>query len=301
MLYGLLALVVSAVLLGGIIVASRPPPSSPLPMEWELVVLDLESRSESVLLSGLTELRFARFLADDTLVFEGSVDGVLGLWQLRPGGNPALLWEGGSNYASPSRDGTRGVFWRGGGLGILDVATRTLEVVSTEALSPAPWAVDPVFDEPGKRILFSWEEGVADVNSPKHIMTYNLTTGAVETLYTIASTGWDLRGLEFLPDGQHVVFALDGLFLFDVGISAMSRLTGPENAAFPHRDGTGRTVVYQTGLFGDESSKKYSIRLYRMNTGESIELLSLVQSFGPTPDINGAGTAIAYAREIPAP
>jgi len=294
------AIVVIFALVLAVVAVLKPPPAPPILSDrFEIVTRDLGSGLESVVVSNLTDPREARFMPDESVVFSGTLDGRAGIWRTRGTGGPVLLWAGYTNSVDPSRDGSRVAFMKGGGIGILNVTTGAVDVIPNERLAPADYALFPCFDGTGRRILFAWHDPrQVTVERIDFVLVHDLMTNKTDVLLRIPGSHYDLSGLAFFPDGNHFVFALDGVFLHDIVLNLTVRLTGPANEAFPRVSALGGEIVFQALTQNDELGRPlYMIRLHRLNTGETVDVLPQEQYGGPHPDISENGRTIVYTRQ----
>src|SRR3990170_395098 len=203
MLYAVGAVAVVVALVIAVVATSRPPTTT-VSDRFEVVLLDLETGIETAILANLSEANVARFMPDGSIVVSGMIGSTRGLWRTGPSGTPVLLW-GETGWPDPSPDGRRLVWFNGDGIVLFDIQNGTTATIPKEALSPALFAIDTTFDPQGRRILFTWEDHhLAHVPDRDYVATYDLANGTVDVLL---ETRKQVRGLAFLPDGDHFVFA----------------------------------------------------------------------------------------------
>jgi Tol biopolymer transport system component len=268
-------------------------------------MLDLVTGVETVVVTGLDGVAGARFMPDGSLVMYAQFNGTWGIWRTTPEDDPTLLWKGIVSAPSPSNDGRRIVFGEmSRGLRILDLGNGTSSTYSPEQLGLAmsAGALSPSFSQNDDRIIFNWvDTDLADGPIPEYIAEVSLETGEVKILLT-EHRGRNTHGAVFLPDGQHAVYALDGLYLLDIGLDVSFRLTGPDEVAFPRVSGAGRSIVYQVMGPPDASGRRlFGVSLFRLDTQQTVEVFASRQQIRPLPDIDFEGRTIVYAREHLAP
>jgi Tol biopolymer transport system component len=171
----------------------------------------------------------------------------------------------------------------------------TGEFVSFGSLEPATHALYPVFHPDGRRVLFTWEADRVDGVQPKYLGMLDLDSGAVEVLL---ETNYPIGGAFFLPDGEHIVFDMDGLYLFDMRLNETFRLTPPDDSGFPRASGSGIEVVLMTWATPPTGPRTYGVSLYLLDTGERVSVLAPTSLVQPRPDIDASGQRIVYVRGI---
>ena len=297
-LYAVGAVAIVVAVLVGIVATSRPPPPPPPAVsdKFDVVLLDLETGTEMLILSNLSDAGLARFMPDGSVVVSGTIGDAHGVWRIGSVGSPVLLWEGSPSWLDPSPDGAQVIWFNGSGIVILDVQNGATSTIPLRALSPALYPLFTTFDPEGRRIAFTWE-GAFIAHGPyrNYIATYDLANGIVDVLM---KTGKQIAGLAFLPDGEHIVFASDGIYLYDIVLNLTLRLTGPANQAFPQVSGSGDLVVFQSLTRMDALGRPlYRIHIYQLSTGETRDVLQREQYGNPHPDITTDGRAIVFIMQ----
>src|SRR3972149_1926047 len=118
-----------------VVVARMGPPPPRIVDGYEVVMFDLRTGRETLVIGGLDLAGAARFMPDRSVVMHAQINGTLGIWHVAPARSPTLLWEGIVGAPSPSSDGSRIVFGEHpGGLRILDVGSGTSEAYTREGL-----------------------------------------------------------------------------------------------------------------------------------------------------------------------
>jgi len=292
------SVLVVLVLISVFVVVARMGPAPPRIVDgYEVVMFDLRTGRETLVIGGLDLAGAARFMPDRSVVMHAQINGTLGIWHVAPARSPTLLWEGIVGAPSPSSDGSRIVFGEHpGGLRILDVGSGTSEAYTRELLGlpEGSGAGSPSLSRTDDKVIFNWKDGTG----PQHIEELYLGTNETRILLTVPDPPTDLHGAAFLPDGQHAVYALDGLYLLDLGLNVSFRLTGPGEAGFPRVAGMGRAIVYQVRGPIDASGRPlFGISVYRLDSQETIEVFASRQQTRPFPDIDFDGQTILFARE----
>jgi len=277
---------------------SVPPPPGKV-VSYEIVVREIESGNETVIAGGVEIAHFPRFLLDGSVVFDARAPAGEGLWRVIPGSDPVLLWEGGAGglEPSPSPNGMEFVF-NGPGISLIVYNMSTAQFASFENLSPATADLHPVFHPDGHRVLFTWSDNVADGWRPGYLGTLDVESGAVAVLLRIPEPPDTIRGAFFLPDGEHIVFDMDGLNLFDLRLGQTFRLTSWDDASFPRASGSGNLVVLQTWAAPPAGPRTYGVDLYWLDSGRRVTVLSPTGPVQPWPDIDASGQRIVYVRGV---